>query len=337
MARETQFGSVGRADDLVIGGAGFIGSHIVDELLERGRTVCVLDDLSLGSPSNLASLAAGSVDLVVGDATDPETVDTLVRRVAPSRIWDLAVIPLPRSLRAPSAVVGSIVGIARNVAEVAREHGPELIHFSSSEVYGSAVGDAMNESHPLAPRTPYAAAKAASDLITQSYVHTFRVRAIVIRPFNTYGPRQNWRRDAAVVPRTIRRGRLKLPAQLAIPGTQTRDFVFVSDVARLAVQLADRGPLDGTVVNVGSGVETPIADVVGAIARGMDVGIERIGTRPADVTRHRADIGRLRSRLGDPALTPLDVGLERTIDWYSRLDDDDARSAQADETARSSE
>ncbi len=200
---------------LVTGGAGFIGSHVVDRLVDRGaRRIVVVDNLWLGTRENLRTARSRHrrIRLYVADATRLRTLREIVRREEVEVVFSLATIPLPASHERPRWAAETITRMALVVAELARlGEFQTLVQCSSSEVYGSAVRVPMTEDHTLNPLTPYAAAKAAADLVVRSYWETFDIDATIIRPFNTYGPRQNARGYAGVVPITLRRIRSGLP------------------------------------------------------------------------------------------------------------------------------
>jgi UDP-glucose 4-epimerase len=176
----------------------------------------------------------------------------------------------------------------------------------------------MDEDHPLLAETTYAAGKAAADLAVASYVRMFAIDAITIRPFNTYGPRQNEGAFAAVIPLTVRRLLAGEPPVIEGDGKQTRDFTFVADTVDAIRRAAADDRLRGTVMNVGSGRETSVDEVVSRLGdllgyRGEPVHVEG---RPADVRRHWASVERAESLIGPIATTSLEDGLARTVEWY---------------------
>jgi UDP-glucose 4-epimerase len=192
-----------------------------------------------------------------------------------------------------------------------------LIHLSSSEVYGTADYVPMDEQHPLLAETTYAAGKAAADLAVASYVRMFDLDALTIRPFNNYGPRQNDTTFAAVIPLTVQHVMRSEPPVIEGDGEQTRDFTFVKDTAGAIMRLAESDER-GRVLNVGSGRETSIGELVRTIAEvmGWSGTIEHAPARPADVRRHCASVERAEAIAGPISVTPLEDGLAKTIDWY---------------------
>jgi UDP-glucose 4-epimerase len=308
---------------MVTGGAGFIGSHVVDRLAERGvHDIVVVDNLFLGQERNLAAARASGASIVFHrqDAADTDRLREIARAHDVSVIFDLATIPLPASLERPLWSSQTVYALALAVGELAREGTVErLVHCSTSEVYGSATYSPMDEDHPLCTRTPYAAAKAGSDLLLQSYARSFGTPCAIVRPFNTYGPRQNDGSYAGIIPLTLRRILDGEPPVIFGDGNQTRDFTYVEDTAALIVALAERSDIDERPVNVASGQEVRIRDLVGALCRtvGYEGDWEWRDERPGDVRRHVAGTGRLVELLGDHVFVGLEEGMAATVAWYS--------------------
>jgi UDP-glucose 4-epimerase len=308
---------------LVVGGAGFIGSHLVEGLVAAGaERVAVVDDLSLGRRENLAAVAdRPGFSLDVADACDEAPLRALVDRDGPYDLcFNLAVIPLPHSLENPRANVDRNIAMTTSVCEVGRSGGfARLVQLSSSEVYGSALAGPMDERHPLGAHTPYAAAKAATDLVALSYRTTFGLDTVVVRPFNTYGERQNANAYAGLLPEVIRRVLSDEPVVVHGDGEQTRDMTHVSDTVRGALALAVAGDTGGRAFNLGFGAEAS----VNAMVRALLAALGRPGhpvvhgpERPGDVRRLLADVGAARAAVGYEPLVSLEEGFRRTVRWY---------------------
>lgn len=306
---------------LVTGGAGFIGSHVVDELVISGASeVVVVDNFYLGSDKNLAN-HMGTVPIYRIDAGDFPSMSEVTRRHSIDTIINLAVVPLPTSLEFPSWTVSSNVAIATVASELLRTGGiGRLVHLSSSEAFGSAIHVPMAEDHPLVPTTPYAASKAAGDMIVDSYRRTFDLDARVVRPFNNYGPRQNAGTYAGIIPIVIDRLSRGLPIEIFGDGKQTRDFTFVRDSAAAILKIAQLDALPFSLpLNVATGQETTILSLVKKIAESMNLAEpefhfmqERIG----DVRRHCADTSAFSDLLGY-SIEPISVPkLAETAEWY---------------------
>ena len=305
------------------GGAGFIGSHLVDALIDRGaERVAVVDTFFLGQEGNLAAARAhrrNALGVYREDAGDLGAMSEICRVERPDVVFNLATKALLYSFFNPSGAFRVNVEVAMTLAELLRRRAyPRLVHLSSSEVYGSARHPVMDEDHPLLAETTYAAGKAAADLLLAAYVRMYGLEIVTIRPFNNYGPRQNDGAFAAVVPLTLRRLRDGLAPELEGDGEQTRDFSYVGDTVELVIRLALADGAAGHTFNLGSGVETPIREVVETICTiaGYDGPLSHAPARAADVRRHRADVSRLRTLLGHVEPTPLRAGLERTYAWH---------------------
>lgn len=299
------------------GGAGFIGSHVVEQLIGGGAaSVLCVDDLSLGRRENLSD----DVELLRADCADLDAVRDLLSARTFDACFNLAVIPLPASLEHPRETVDHNVAMTTAVCELLRaETVTSLVQFSSSEIYGSVEVGTIDEDSPHAGTTPYAASKSATDLVAQSYRRTFGCEVMLVRPFNTYGPRQNKEGYAGLIPTVISRVAAGAPIVIEGDGHQTRDFLFVEDTARGAVAAYERLSGEGEVVNLGSGVERSVNEVVAALLDALgapDWPLEQGAARPGDVRRHLADTSRARALLQFAPKVSFAAGIERTVAWY---------------------
>lgn len=306
---------------LVIGGAGFIGSHLVDQLISTGASeIVVVDDFSLGTMFNLRQALHNfpNLEVINQDATDIERLKSKLSGRFFDNCFNLGVVPLPASLVYPSRTAQTNFDLAVCGVEMVRNDFAErLIHFSSSEVYGSASYVPMNEDHPANISTPYAASKYAGDMYVLSMVKTFRLPAFIVRPFNNIGPRQNARDFAGIIPRLCRAAVTNVAFEMFGSGKQTRDFIAVEDTARIVSELQFTEIGIGEVVNIGSGVETSIEELV-RIAKNTfeDLTIQPSDSRPADVQRHVADTRKLRVLLPDVSFTAVASQVTHTLQWY---------------------
>ncbi len=301
---------------LVPGGAGFIGSHVVEALMAAGvERVAVLDDLSLGRRANVPDGA----HLTLGNAADLDALCELANEPFDLCV-NLAVIPLPHSLEHPREHVDANVAMTTAVCELGREGGyRKLVQYSSSEVYGTARKAPMPEDHPLRPHTPYAAAKAATDLVALSYHATFGLPVAVVRPFNTYGPRQNDAAYAGLIPKVIADVRAGRPVTIHGDGEQTRDMTFVTDVAAGTIAAARSEAAVGEVTNLGHGSEHSVNAMVGALLEGLGAPghpVEHGPQRPGDVRRLLADTTVASERFGYAPSVGIEEGMRRTVEWY---------------------
>lgn len=307
---------------LVTGGAGFIGSHLVDRLVAQkpGRIV-VVDNFFLGKPSNLTDAKKNFKNLAIykKDADDYAFMHTAVKRHKIDIIFNLATKCLPFSFIDPEETFMVNVRIIDTLLKLLREkHYKTLVHFSSSEVYGSAQTQKIKETHPINPQTPYAAGKAAADLAAMSYIKFFGADISIIRPFNTYGPRQNEQAYAAVIPLTIKKILGGERPVIEGSGNQSRDFIFVDDVVAAAVEIYKNPATRGKAINIGTGKETKIRTVVSLAARLLDYrgAVAQKPERKGDVKRHLSDIGLAKSLIHFKPCYDFSQGLARTVNWY---------------------
>ena len=305
---------------LVTGGAGFIGSHLVDRLLAEGAAhVAVIDNMFLGSEENLSDAqATGRLTVYRDDAEFVTSLDYIFNRHPIDIVFNCATKALNYSFLNPANAFATNVTVALNLLELQRRGAfKSLCHFSTSEVYGSAVYEPMDERHPRNPTTTYAAGKAAADLAVESYVHMFDVDAVIVRPFNNYGPRQNHRGLlAGVIPLTAWRILTGGAPEIHGDGTQSRDFIHVRDTVDAVVKLFRVLPA-GESVNISTDNQIAIGDLVTYIAAmlGYREEIVRKPARQADVLCHNASNQKVRALI-DYSLTDFDIGLRETLDWY---------------------
>jgi UDP-glucose 4-epimerase len=310
------------ASVVVVGGAGFIGSHLVDRIVdEQPARLTVVDNLFLGREENLAAARRRFDDLrfVEQDATDFEAMEAILGEVEAEVVFNLAVVPLPASLDRPRWSVMQNIALATVPCELLRlGRFRTLVHFSSSEAYGSAAYVPMDEAHPAVPSTPYAASKLAGDQVVLSYWHTFGLDAAIIRPFNNFGPRQNAGSYAGIIPIVVDRASRGEPIEIHGDGEQTRDFVFVRDTAGATISVYEEPATRGRVINVASGREVSVNELVRLMLEliGSDPGVEHVAPRPGDVRRHLASIELARELIGYEPRTSLRDGLAETIAWY---------------------
>lgn len=310
---------------LVTGGAGFIGSHLVDRLISEGASkVVVIDNFFLGNEHNLDDAKATNADLEVIrlDASNLSAMQDVVDMHGIETVFDLATIPLPTSLAYPHFTMQTNIGITSAFCEIARRGSIErLVHFSSSEAYGSGRYVPMDEDHPHDALTPYAAAKSAEDHIIRSFVSTFGIDATIVRPFNNYGPRQNPGSYAGIIPIVVQRVRDGEAILIHGDGEQTRDFTFVRDTARFAVEIHDDPGCRGKELNVATGVGTSINTLVRSMLEIMgktDHPVEHIAERPGDVRRHMADVTKLKGFFDDQPEVLNQDALAETIAFYEK-------------------
>ena len=309
----------------VTGAGGFIGSHVVERLLAEGARVrAMLRYTSRGQRGCLEHLdaeALAGVALTHGDVRDFDAVREFLRGA--DVVFHLAaLIGIPYSYEHPQEVIDTNIIGTTNVLLAARELGTigRVVLTSTSEVYGSALRIPMDEEHPLQAQSPYSATKIAADALGLSFHRSFGMPVAIARPFNAYGPRQSAR---AVIPTIITQALAGGPLRLGTLDT-TRDFTFVEDTARGFLAVAASDAALGEVVNLGSGTEVSIRDVVanvGAIV-GRELSVEgdeqRMRPAKSEVSRLHSDSSKALRLAGWRAEVPLEQGLRRTTEWIQR-------------------
>lgn len=310
---------------MVTGGAGFIGSHLVDRIMkDNPEKIIIVDNFFLGKQRNIESVMKTSkaVKLYYQDAGHYEKMKNIMKLEGTDVVFNLAVVPLLTSHELPKITCEDNINITLAMLELAKnDYFKTLIHCSSSEVYGTAETFPMSEDHPLHPTTPYAASKAACDLIAQTYENTFGIDMAIIRPFNNYGPRQNEGSYAGVIPITIKRIMDGKRPIVHGKGLQTRDYIYVGDTVEAMVQIYEHKNTRGKVLNIATGEEITILAMIKAIAKEMnykgDFEFQRI--RKADVMRHMGDIAIARKLIDFKPETSFDIGIKNTVKWYKSV------------------
>jgi len=307
---------------LVTGGAGFIPSNFVRHILQATPyEVVSLDALTYaGSMDNLAAVSSHERhSFVHGDIRDPDLVREVVAEV------DVIVNAAAESHVAKSIDEGASEFVTTNVEgtqillDAIREQPVErFILFSSSEVYGTALYEPMDEEHPLNPRSPYAATKAGADRLAYSYYVTYGLPIVIVRPFNNYGPRQH---PEKVIPRFVTQALSGEPLTIHGDGHASRDWLYVDDDAEAieAVIEAPIGRLSGEVVNLATGRDISVEEIADKVLKALGKpGSLRVNVeeRPGQVDRHIGSTEKAERLLGWRARTSFEEGLERTISWY---------------------
>jgi UDP-glucose 4-epimerase len=313
---------------LVTGADGFIGSHLTERLVREGATVrafCLYNSQgSLGWLDHAAPGVRDAIDVRLGDIRDAGFVLEACRGV--DVVLHLAaLIAIPYSYVAPESFVATNVGGTLNVLEAVRRLGVDrLIHTSTSEVYGTPEALPIREDHPLRAQSPYAATKVAADQLALAYHRSFGVPATILRPFNTYGPRQSAR---AVLP-TILSQLLAGREEIALGRMDTkRDFTFVDDTVEGFIRCSVVTGIDGDTIQLGTGRAVSIEELVelallatGSSAR-IAVDPRRLRPDPSEVETLVSSPERARERLGWRPSVELEDGIARTVEWMrSNLD-----------------
>ena len=299
---------------LVTGGAGFIGSHVVDALVARGDRVTVVDNLSSGRRSNLDHALAGGAELQMADVTDASKIAAIFASVGPDLVFHLAAqIDVRRSVEDPAYdATANVLGTIA-VLEAARATGARRVVNTSTGggLYGDASRLPTPEDHPVRPLAPYGQGKYAAEGYCELYTRLHGLPTVSLRYGNVYGPRQDVHGEAGVVAIFCGRAADGRAPTVFGDGRQTRDWVEVSDVARANLLAADAdvtGP-----VNIGTGREIPVVDVLETLVRVGDFGKaimpDFAPARPGEVRRSCLDVTRAREALGWEAQVTLEAGL----------------------------
>jgi UDP-glucose 4-epimerase len=304
---------------LVTGGAGFIGSHLVDALVARGERVVVVDDLSVGSRDNLRQHeGSGWVELHVASVVDGARMREVMHGI--DTVFHLATQCVRLSMSDPDLVYRVNSEGTYTMATAALSAGVRrFVYVSSSEAFGSAQRVPMSEDHPFDPTTIYGATKLAGEFYVTALRRTHGLDSVIVRPFNTYGPREHFEGAyGEVIPKFVVRVMNGLPPIVFGDGHQTRDFTYVEDTVRGILLAADADAVAGRSVNIARGVEVSINEVARLVvaACGSTVVPEHGPARPADVRRHYADITRARRELGFAPQVDIVDGIRRYVDWF---------------------
>lgn len=310
---------------MVTGGAGFIGSHLVDRIInDNPEKIIIVDNFFLGKHRNIetAMCSLQATKLYYQDAGHYEKMKNIMKLEGVDVVFNLAVVPLLTSHELPKITCEDNINITLAMLELAKnEYYKTLIHCSSSEVYGYPETVPMGENHPLHPTTPYAASKAACDLIAQTYVSTFGIDMSIVRPFNNYGPRQNEGSYAGVIPITIQRILAGKRPIVHGKGIQTRDYIYVGDTVEAMLQIYNHKNTRGKILNIATGKEITILAMIKAIAKEMDYkgDFEFQRVRKADVMRHKGDIDLARKLINFKPRTSFEDGIKNTVAWYRNV------------------
>jgi UDP-glucose 4-epimerase len=301
---------------LVTGGAGFIGSNLVDALLERGDEVVVIDDISTGKRENLDEALASGAELAELDIRDAESVSEVVGSARPDAIFHLAAqIDVRKSVADPAHDAAINVGGTVNVLRAAQEHAVARIVNTSTggAIYGEGQVLPAPEDHPVAPEAPYGLSKFCAEQYCELFRRLHGLNTVSLRYGNVFGPRQDPLGEAGVI--AIFCGALleNRTPQIFGSGEQTRDYVYVGDVVDANLRAAESAATGS--INIGRGVQTSVLDIVTALARHSHNGFraDHAPPRPGEVQHIYLDTSRAREELGWEAKVDLDQGLELTL------------------------
>jgi UDP-glucose 4-epimerase len=311
---------------LVTGGAGFIGSHLVEHLVGLGKRVVLLDNFRNGKRGNLAFPGAEAIEVIEGDIVDPAVCQRAAKGV--STVFHLACLGVRHSLHSPVEnhqvnALGTLhVLEAARAAKVRR-----FVYVSTSEIYGRAREFPITENCTPWPLTVYGSSKLAGENYARSYFECYRLPVVCVRPFNNYGARSHFHGDTGeVIPRFILRALAGEPPMIFGDGSVTRDFLYVKDCVETLARIAESDALVGEVVNLGYGVETRIdmlARTVLEVLGRTDLQTVFEEPRPADVPKLWVDTSKLERTIAFRPKITLRDGIARTVDHFRKVYRDD--------------
>lgn len=302
---------------LVTGGAGFIGSHIVDELLLHGHEVVVIDNFSTGNHDNLQ--VDKNIRFIHGSITDIKLLKDMCESVD-GIFHEAALVSVPQSIKDPISTHDVNTSGTLKVLMAANESGVKKVVFASScAIYGNLIYELQHEALPTKPETPYAISKYNGEVFMQTFSKVYDIKTVSLRYFNVYGPRQDPSSEySAVIPKFITAISKQKRPIIYGDGTQTRDFVYVKDVAKANLLAMEKSP-SGT-YNIASGNSISINNLANLVS-----GILRIPSNPIykpkrgpEIQDSHANISRARNTFGYTPEYSLTKGLEETIKWYNR-------------------
>jgi len=306
---------------MVTGGAGFIGSHLVEALISKGLDVRVVDDLSTGSLSNLGQVS-DRITFYEADIQDGQRMD----EIAEGCEWifhEAAEVSVPRTVENPvgSAMINEIGTL--NVLEAARKNSVKRVVLASScAVYGNDPELPKNERMAPLPQSPYAVQKLTGEIYAGLYKDLYGLDAVCLRYFNVYGPRQDPSSPySGVISIFMTRAAAGEPPVIHGDGSQSRDFIFVEDVVRANLLAAEVGGASGEVMNIGTGAAITIQELWETVCalKGVQIEPEFGPPRSGDIKASRADIGKAKSILGFQPIHSFEKGLKMTLDWYEKV------------------
>lgn len=301
---------------LVTGGGGFQGSHLVESLVEQGHDVSVLNTYSKRAISSLVNIL-DKINLIWGSVTDKELIHKSVR--GHDVVFHLAArVNVDESLKDPVAFFYVNILGTYNILEATRENGNRLIFTSTCEVYGDGQnlkeGEKLDETAELKPNSPYASSKVAADRICYSYFKSFGIDLTIVRPFNIYGERQKSGLFGALIPIVVTKALRGEDLTIFGDGSATRDYSHVDDIIDGYNIILNNNFLSGKTINLASGENTSVKEIVEYIAKKLNVKVVHGDPRPGEVTRFPADISFAKS-LGYSSKVNIWDGIDRYIDW----------------------
>lgn len=305
---------------LITGGAGFIGSHIVEELVKRGERVRVIDNFSTGKIDNLSDVIK-KIELIKGDIREISDVRKAVKGVD-YILHQAAMRSVPKSVDDPRGANDNNITGTLNILMASKDEGvKKLVYASSSSVYGDCKIFPQKEDFLPSPISPYAVSKLAGEYYCVMYYKTFGLPTTSLRYFNVFGPKQPPESQySAVIPKFIENALKGKPLEVHWDGKQSRDFTYVKNVVKANIMAALSKKSDGKVYNVACGSTVSLLDIIKIIEKFLGKKVEKVFTpkRPGDVRKTWADISKIKKDLKYRVDIEFEEGLIRTIEWFRK-------------------
>ncbi|MCM8781705.1 MAG: dTDP-glucose 4,6-dehydratase [Candidatus Omnitrophica bacterium] len=309
---------------LVTGGAGFIGSAFVKTLLREGLSlkgdvpkVIVVDKLTYAGDLKRLEDVKGKFKFYKADICDKKQMERIFKKEKPDAVLNFAASThVDRSIQDAAPFIKTNIMGTKVVLDACRKYKTtRFIHISTDEVYGEIIKGSFSEDSPLCPNSPYAASKAAADLLIKSYIRTYNFPAIIIRPCNNYGP---WQHPEKLIPLAISQALRNLKVPIYAKGKNVREWLYVTDCARAILMILEKGKI-GETYNVGSGCEKQNIEIVRMIFKILKKNqnlIEFVKDRPGHDFRYALDSRKIRDKLGWQSQVRFEDGIKNTIEWY---------------------
>jgi UDP-glucose 4-epimerase len=305
---------------VVAGGAGFIGSHLTDYLIEKNIEVIVLDNFSNGSKSNLDK-SHTNLRIVKVDICDQKQIEPFIRQA--DIVFDLAaIVGVEIASKIPVEVLNTNIESIKSIIRASLNSNVKKIIFaSSSEVYGNSMTSPLTEYSPLFPASHYAVSKIVGESYLKAFWEKYGLESSIIRYFNVYGPRQSTTPLSYVVPSFIYQALHQEPLKIYGSGKQTRDYTYISDAVEGTYLVAERGKGQATPYNISTNIETSLTDLAKLVCDtlGTECNISNVGKRKFDITSRCGDFSKAQKEVGYLPKFELKEGLRRTVEYYRNL------------------
>lgn len=307
---------------LVTGGAGFIGSHLVERLVHNGNYVVIVDNLSTGKVTNLNGIQEHELNLEICDVLEKDDLEDVMKSHCPDIVYHLAaILGVKRTIERPASVMKTILLGTNNLLQAAISSDvKKVVNISSSSIYGNSPENPMNEDGLKLPDSPYSISKLTGEKLMETYMHDYGIATTSLRPFNVYGPRQESTPYGFVIAIFIKKLLEDQQPEIFGDGFQTRDFCYIEDCVNAIIKAGESSKADGEVFNVCTGNDITILDLSKTINEiiGKDIETKFMPVREGDIKLRCGNPKKIKKVLGwKPAFT-LKEGLENTLNYFSK-------------------